>query len=296
MQMRWKRRSAMRSRTETGQPDGADGITHRVRIHYRYSYSEPVTSLRHRLLVVPPDIHGRQVLLGHGLEVRGATPGPRVTEAWDAFGNRMYRIEADHIAHAVDFEAQFRVASMRRAPPASSVDWQPFRAPTALTAPDRRLRRVARSLRAASPAGDALALAEAAHQWAGQAIVSRAGLTDYRTPAALALHLGSGVCQDFAHILLVVLRLLEIPARYVSGHLPGEGPPHAWIEALVGDQVVGFDPSHRRRTDDRYITIAVGRDYADVTPTSGVFSGAARGALSYTKRTERLASVGGVAA
>ncbi len=66
------------------------------------------------------------------------------------------------------------------------------------------------------------------------------------------------------------------------------GSRRAWA-----NQVVGFDPSHRRRTDDRYITIAVGRDYADVTPTSGVFSGAARGALSYTKRTEDIATVAG---
>ena len=286
----------MQSRAELGQPDGVDGMTRAVRLHYRYAYSKPVTGLHHRLLVVPPDIHGRQVLLSYGLEVRGASSRPRVVEEWDAFGNRVYRIEADRIPHAVDFEARFRVATMRSEPPASSVDWQPFRSPTALTAPDRRLRRVARALRAASPRRDASALAEAAHQWAGQAIVSRAGVTDYRTPAALALHLGSGVCQDFAHILLVLLRLLEIPARYVSGHLPGEGPPHAWVEALVGNQVAGFDPSHRRPTDDRYITVAVGRDYADVTPTSGVFSGAARGALSYTKRTEAIPSVGGVAA
>ncbi len=280
-----------------GQEDRVEAIAYRVRVHYRYSYSEPVNNLRQRLLVIPPDTHGQQVLLGHGLDVRGASPRPRVREEWDPFGNRVYRIEADRVEHAIDFETQFRIGRMRRESATAPVDWRPFGSPTALTAPDHRLRRVARELRAAAALRqDALALAEAAHEWAGQAIVSRAGVTDYRTPAALALHLGSGVCQDFAHILLVVLRLLDIPARYVSGHLPGTGAPHAWVEALVAQQVVGFDPSHRRHTDDTYITVAIGRDYADVTPTSGVFSGVARGALSYTKRAERVESAGDVAA
>jgi transglutaminase-like putative cysteine protease len=96
--------------------------------------------------------------------------------------------------------------------------------------------------------------------------------------------LGKGVCQDYAHVLLVVLRLLGIPARYVSGHLPGQGPPHAWVEALVGArQVLGLDPSSNRLTGPEYLTVAIGRDFADVTPTSGVFRGAARGTLNYSK-------------
>jgi transglutaminase-like putative cysteine protease len=81
-----------------------------------------------------------------------------------------------------------------------------------------------------------------------------------------------------------VLRLMEIPARYVSGHLPGSGPPHAWVEALVGrDEVLGLDPSSGRLTGPEYLTVAVGRDFADVTPTSGVFRGAPGGTLTYSK-------------
>ena len=52
----------------------------------------------------------------------------------------------------------------------------------------------------------------------------------------MALHLGQGVCQDYAHIMLSVLRPLGIPARYVSGHLLGEGAPHAWVEVLLDDR------------------------------------------------------------
>ena len=132
--------------------------------------------------------------------------------------------------------------------------------------------------------GAARELAERAHAWAASALVWQLGVTNYRTPAAAALELGKGVCQDYAHVLLVVLRLLGIPARYVSGHLPGSGPPHAWVEALVGPrQVIGLDPSTARLAGPEYLMVAVGRDFADVTPTSGVFCGAAGGTLSYSK-------------
>ena len=72
-----------------------------------------------------------------------------------------------------------------------------------------------------------------------------------------------------------------MPARYVSGHLLGEGAPHAWIEALLPDpehqdqlRVMAYDPTHRIAPGLNYITVAVGRDYADITPTSGTFQGA----------------------
>jgi transglutaminase-like putative cysteine protease len=87
--------------------------------------------------------------------------------------------------------------------------------------------------------------------------------------------------------MLTVLRLLEIPARYVSGHLPDERAPHAWVEALVRDatmergvRVVGYDPTNHRQPGPDYVVVAVGRDFADVTPTSGWFSGAARSELA----------------
>jgi transglutaminase-like putative cysteine protease len=117
----------------------------------------------------------------------------------------------------------------------------------------------------------------------------------------MALHLGTGVCQDYAHILLAVLRLLNVPARYVSGHLIGEGAPHAWVETFVdcGDgtvETIGFDPTHSRRTRMDYLTVAVGRDYADVSPTSGTYSGPALGRLAATKSAEVVELDGDAAA
>jgi transglutaminase-like putative cysteine protease len=102
----------------------------------------------------------------------------------------------------------------------------------------------------------------------------------------MALHLGRGVCQDFAHILLALLRSLGIPCRYVSGHLLGEGAPHAWVEVLLPSGVVAYDPTHHRRTRLDYLTVAVGRDFSDVTMTSGVFTGAATGRLHWSKQAD----------
>ena len=95
---------------------------------------------------------------------------------------------------------------------------------------------------------------------------------------------GGGVCQDFAHLSIGLLRLAGIPARYVSGYLapdprrkPNAPPPelasHAWIEALLpGTGWTGFDPTHRTRTMIRHIRVAVGRDYNDLPPVSGVYN------------------------
>mgnify|MGYP002783781726 CR=1 FL=1 len=111
------------------------------------------------------------------------------------------------------------------------------------------------------------------------------------SPIDEALRTGRGVCQDFAHILITLVRQLRIPCRYVSGYLaPGEAgagrmsttrSSHAWVEAwLPGWGWVGFDPTINKMVGERHIRIAVGRDYADVPPTKGVYRGESRGELS----------------
>jgi transglutaminase-like putative cysteine protease len=91
-----------------------------------------------------------------------------------------------------------------------------------------------------------------------------------------------GVCQDFAHVHLGLCRSLGIPARYVSGYFLNTTrrtdeieASHAWIEAWIPDHGwVGFDPTHDRPADERYVRVAVGRDYADIRPLSGSYRGA----------------------
>lgn len=108
------------------------------------------------------------------------------------------------------------------------------------------------------------------------------GLTKVQSTADEMLTVGGGVCQDFAHVTIGVLRLAGIPARYVSGYLApgskvkaesvGAQASHAWLEAqLPGSGWTGFDPANGCLVDERHIRVAVGRDYSDVPPMRGVY-------------------------
>lgn len=271
---------------------------YRVRQHYRYTYSGPVWDMKQRLVMIPKDQDGDQRVLQHDLSIRGMDDGADVTWATDQFGNRIASVLVQRVPEAVDFEAVFQVErvaarSVARRPAPWPAELGPLRylRPTALTAPDSRLLDAAIGI--VRSADDPRERADRAHDWASGSIRYQLGVTGYTTPAAMALHFEKGVCQDFAHILLAVLRLANVPCRYVSGHLLGEGAPHAWVEALIADpsspgevEVIAYDPTHHRRARMDYITVATGRDFADVTPTSGTYGGPALGRLAYTKQAE----------
>jgi transglutaminase-like putative cysteine protease len=277
----------------------------RVKQEYRYSYPSPITDLRQRLIMLPNEQHGGQRLLDRELTVRGADDA-RVLSQHDRFGNVVYHVSGTRVPEAVEFTAEFTVERYATVVPLrvpSDDGVAPYLTFTALTAPCARLREAARMLAAeiaatpvsaladeVVPGGAGLldgpgivqwAAAQCGGEWAARAITYQFGATGVQTPAAMALHLGRGVCQDYAHLAIAILRELEVPVRYVSGHLLGEGAPHAWIEALLPDpelpgqlRVVAYDPTHRCTPSLNYITVAVGRDYSDIAPTSGTFHGA----------------------
>jgi transglutaminase-like putative cysteine protease len=104
------------------------------------------------------------------------------------------------------------------------------------------------------------------------------------SPIDEALLARRGVCQDFAHVLIALIRQLGVPCRYVSGYIfqdrdrgvrSSSDATHAWVEALLPELGwVGFDPTNNVMAGDHHIRVAVGRDYTDVPPTRGVFKGA----------------------
>jgi transglutaminase-like putative cysteine protease len=115
--------------------------------------------------------------------------------------------------------------------------------------------------------------------------------TKVDSPIGEALRTRQGVCQDFAHIMITLVRRLNVPCRYVSGYMfhrdeaendrSLEGASHAWVEALVPRLGwVAFDPTNNLVGGDRHIRVAIGRDYADVPPTRGVYKGEAQSELS----------------
>lgn len=274
--------------------DGADRVTYLLEQSFRYDYPEPVHQLRHRLVVLPPARHGNQHLRAHRVDVHGAV-ARRVTRR-DARGNTVLRLRAERVECSV----QFRVAALLervhgdgpvRLPADALTDPRLLHA-TRLTAPDPRLRELAGELSRgdASPLELAARICETVHS----AIAYQYGVTSVRTTAADALAAGRGVCQDSAHIMLALCHLLALPARYVSGHLLGQGGTHAWVEVVIphADHAVAmpFDPCQGVPASARYLTVATGRDYADVPPTSGTYIGPSGARLTTSRRVAVLAA------
>lgn len=99
------------------------------------------------------------------------------------------------------------------------------------------------------------------------------GCTDVGTTAEEAWKQGKGVCQDFSHILIALLHRERIPARYVTGMIPGEGASHAWVEIAKDGFWYGIDPTNDIPVGDNYIKIGVGRDAADCLINRGIMHG-----------------------
>ncbi len=119
------------------------------------------------------------------------------------------------------------------------------------------------------------------------------GVTSSATSVSDSLDIGQGVCQDFAHLGLALLRMIGIPARYVSGYLykdsPRELETHAWVEAFVPSiGWIGIDPTHGELAGEGHVAVAVGRSYADVPPNRGVYRGEAEEKIAVVVTMDRL--------
>lgn len=153
-----------------------------------------------------------------------------------------------------------------------------YEAPTALTTPGKSLRKLVSGLK---PLPDESSLARMHRLSAeiGRIVAYQPGRTDATTTAEDALTAGHGVCQDHAHIMIAAARLMGMPARYISGYLmmddrEDQSAAHGWAEIWVERLGwVGFDVSNAICPDDRYVRVAVGRDYRDAAPVHGIRQG-----------------------
>ncbi len=143
----------------------------------------------------------------------------------------------------------------------------------------------------AEVANDAYATALALMRAIHAAIKYERGVTDVKTTAPQALKLGRGVCQDYTHVMLSACRSVGLPARYVSGYFYGTksntayAATHAWVDVfLEGQGWVSLDPTHNTEQTPNHVRVAIGRDYADVTPTRGIYTGHASEKLSVKVR------------
>lgn len=265
---------------------GAAGrISYVLRQSFRYDYDGPARDLRQRLVAVPQARHGsaRRVLARLTVSVDDAVTAVRRRPG----GTVVTTVTVPRVPRSLEFTVEAVVARSGRwvdhSLPASALHDPRLLRPTRLTAADDAVRDLAAAARRADPLDTADALCAAVHA----AMPYQHGPTSVRTTAAEALALGRGVCQDHAHVVLAACRWLGVPARYVSGHLLGEGGTHAWVEVVVPDgdraSAVAIDACNGCRADARYLTVATGRDYLDVAPTSGTYEGRGRGVLTATK-------------
>lgn len=261
--------------------------TYFIHQHIRYVYPGPITDLHQRLMIAPREQHGDQRRVAQRLEVFPQMP----TQAHrDAFGNNVFALIAPELDCGIDFEywsiVERNAAITEHREHRSILEMPSLVRSSLLTRADPVLRAAANALKAGY--GDPLELAHAINHFVFNHMTYQFGVTDVHTTAAAAFAHAKGVCQDYAHVMLAIARHCGLAARYVSGHLLGEGGTHAWVEIILPDRggarVIALDPTHDRAVTMKYITIAVGRDYADVAPTSGVFTASFAGELTVRKR------------
>lgn len=236
----------------------------------RYGYSGPVTNLRQRLKVVPPST---QQAGGPGrwrLTVGGVESSSTRTFV-DGFGNLTVDVVVPRVDEAVEFGLEAEGPADRSGRHEMVADRRYLR-PTRLTAADAAITELATG----EDGPDVASLCARVHR----SLDYEWGRTGVHTTASEALAGGRGVCQDYAHIMLAACRASGQAARYVSGHLTGEGGSHVWVEVLRPHPLrstlwmaEGWDPTHNRRTNPDYLVVAVGRDYADAAPLTGTYDG-----------------------
>ena len=260
----------------------------------RYEYDSPIVNLQHQLIIVPRRRHLDQQRLANHLWASAL--GPLHLES-DEFGNEVAVVSIPRIEREIVFSLEATILRDHRlgktcATAHDLIDprWTGGRR---LTRPNEALVSAAAELRSLHPDQHELA-AEIVH-FVRDHMTYTKEVTDVFTTAATAYSQGRGVCQDYAHIAISLARAAGLSARYVSGHLLGEGATHAWVEFLVADRkhgplVLSYDPTYGKPTDFRYIVVAIGRDYDDVPPTSGVFTGSGSGLL-YGQQHVRLHDV-----
>ena len=273
-------------------------IRHQTRFRYTSPISENVMEVR-----MQPRTEGPQRSLSFNLSV---SPKTRVASFRDYLGNTIHAfdIPAQHSRMIITAEAQVEMRPHWQVPDAlaegawerldtlvNDNDYWDMLMPSRFAQPTERLRALAADLNV-ERRGDPLNLLREINSALFDTFTYKPQSTDVDSSIDVALENRAGVCQDYAHIMIALVRGLKIPCRYVSGYLfhqsengrndrSAEDATHAWVEALLPELGwVGFDPTNNLVAGERHIRVAIGRDYADVPPTRGIFRGDADSELA----------------
>ena len=230
------------------------------------------------LRIIPPETD-TQKILSCSLNI---SPNVATQQTVDAFGNNVTAgyLKNDHRFLDFDIKGTAEVNSA-----AHRTDYMPcYLYQSEFTVPDEELRKLHAELKCkniSSISGRAAYFSDIL----SDTIEYKKGVTNTETTAAQAFALKAGVCQDFSHILISLLRMDGIAARYIAGLAFCDGETHSWVEYWTGDHWKGIDPANNCPVNDDYLVISQGRDFRDCAIDRGVMFG------KYTKQLQLVRSV-----
>ena len=213
------------------------------------------------------------------------TPSESLWNSRDSFGNQLLcgRISAEHNSLMFNVVCDAYVKNTDRICGTAETF---FRFPSAMTVPGNGITAFYRSIPFSS--SDTVKRALLISELLSGHMKYERGFTDVSTDAETAFMLGKGVCQDYVHVFLALLRLDGICCRYVSGLAFESGETHAWAEFHNGEQWVAFDPTNNIPVTDNYIKFCHGRDYSDCPIERGIYLGGFGGSLSVSSKVTTL--------
>ncbi|MGE2714930.1 transglutaminase family protein [Mycolicibacterium litorale] len=268
-----------------------------------YAYKSPVTASFNEARLTPRSDNRQNVILNR-VETVPATRQYRYVDYWGT-AVTAFDLHAPHTE--LEVTASSVVETDVGDQPAEPVTWEDLRSeavvdrfdevltPTHYTPQSKRIARVGERI---AKYHDPYEAVVAAANWVHSELDYLTGRTGVHSSGLDALRAGKGVCQDFAHLSLILLRSMGIPARYVSGYLHPkpkaaigdtvDGQSHAWVQAWTGGWW-NYDPTNDTDINEQYISVGVGRDYSDVSPLKGIYSGEGSTDLDVVVEITRLA-------
>jgi transglutaminase-like putative cysteine protease len=268
-----------------------------------YAYKSPVTASFNEARLTPRSDSRQNVILNR-VETVPASRTYRYTDYWGT-AVTAFDLHAPHTE--LEVTSSSVVETDQGELPKDKVGWDDLHSeavidrfdevlsPTHYTPESKRIQRVGERIAKYHDPQDAVIAA--AHWVHGEMDYVR-GTTGVHSSGLDALREGKGVCQDFAHLTLILLRGMGIPSRYVSGYLHPkrkavigdtiDGQSHAWIQAWTGGWW-NYDPTNDSEINEQYISVGVGRDYRDVTPLKGIYTGEGSTDLDVVVEITRLA-------
>ncbi|BBX72893.1 transglutaminase family protein [Mycobacterium shinjukuense] len=268
-----------------------------------YAYQSPVTASYNEARLTPRSNTRQNVILNR-VETIPATRSYRYIDYWGT-AVTAFDLHAPHTELTVTSASV--VETERPEPPADKATWTDLASdavidrfdevlrPTPRTPTSKRVAAVGKRIMKTHEPSDAVV---AAARWARSELEYLPGTTGVYSSGLDALEQGKGVCQDFVHLTLMLLRSMGIPGRYVSGYLHPhrhaavgktvDGRSHAWIQAWTGGWW-NYDPTNDTEISEQYVSVGVGRDYTDVAPLKGIYSGQGATDLDVVVEVTRLA-------